>query len=293
MANTWHPQIEKLLNITANLTDVLPFQPASRVSYQVGPRESLTQILNFLAVVRNGDHRFMPLLLSKVHEVLPRLINPVLLNAPETAVPMPCVDLFDGFGNAGIAQPPCLPMENYDSKFAVPRIEEFKTEPSPSGSAGGSAPSSADLNSPYVSSPPMLTPGMEYPHGLQTDFAPMSDMVMSNLGHGPGSALNTQEGMNHKMSCMMGLKHAGISQAANMMNGQNMDHSQAMLNMGTPLPANGMAVRQQPQRSNSFAMPPPPIRTVGDFQALQRANSDMSTKGSMGLELDFNTLPMR
>src|SRR3569833_1257902 len=110
MANTWHPQIEKLLNITANLTDVLPFQPASRDSYQVGPRESLTQILHFLADVRNGDHSFMPLLLSKGHEVLPLRIIPVLLIAPETSVPMPCVDLFDGCGNAGIAQPPSLPM---------------------------------------------------------------------------------------------------------------------------------------------------------------------------------------
>ncbi len=54
--------VEKLLAITAGLTDVLPLQPASRVSYIHGPRESLGQILNFLAVVRNGEHRFMPLL---------------------------------------------------------------------------------------------------------------------------------------------------------------------------------------------------------------------------------------
>jgi hypothetical protein len=55
-----------------------------------------------------------------------------------------------------------------------------------------------------------------------------------------------------------------------------------------------------PQRSSSFAMGLPQIRTVGDFHALQRANTDMNhplsamatAMSPLGTEhLDFNTLP--
>ncbi len=268
---------------------MLPLQPASRVSYIHGPRESLGQILSFLAVVRNGEHSFMPLLLSKVNEVLPQLVNPILLNAPENSA---CnVDIFDGFGSAGIAQPPCIPMEEYGSKFAVPRHDEYKSESSPSGSA----PSSSDLSSPYVSSPPLLTPVGEYPHGLQSEFTSMSDMVISPMG----STLSTSGGMSgQRVPGLQAVNHS-LGQAPNInINGQGMDHQQnlnGVLSQGlniTGIPTNGMMVRQQAvQRSNTFIMPPPPpLRTVGDFQALQRANSDMSAMGSLGLEMDFNTL---
>src|SRR6188768_362240 len=118
--------MEKLLAITSDLTDVLPLQPASRVPFVDGPREYLNQVLDILAIVRNGEHRFIPLLLCKVHDVLPRLATPMLLNAPENSCG---IDIFDGFGNAGIAQPPCLPLEECDNKFSVPEFKsEFKTE---------------------------------------------------------------------------------------------------------------------------------------------------------------------
>ena len=106
-------QVEKLLLVTSDLTDVLPLQPASRVPYIDGPREYLNQVLDILAIVRNGEHRFIPLLLTKVHDVLPRLANPMLQNAPESACN---IDIFDGFGNAGMAQPPCLPIDECDTK---------------------------------------------------------------------------------------------------------------------------------------------------------------------------------
>ena len=299
-------QIEKLLNLTSDLTDVLPLQPASRVPYIDGPREYLNQLLDLVAIIRNGEHRFVPLLLSKVHDVLPRLANPMLQNAPESACN---IDIFDGFGNAGMAQPPCLPLEECDTKYPGHRMDEFKSEPSPSG---GSAHSTNDLSSPYVSSPPLLTPGIDYAHGLPPEFSSMSDMVMSPMGnHAPGSALHNpgvlkgQHGQHQQramMSGLQGLNH-GLIQTPNMAMGQNLDASQvmnsllgqglnsAMSSMGT----NGMTVRQQPQRASSFAMPPPQVRTIGDFHALQRANSDLNSIGSLGMgglgqEMDFNTL---
>jgi len=208
-------------------------------------------------------------------------------------------------------------MDDCDNKFSVPRMDDFKSESSPSGT---SAQSVNDLSSPYVSSPPLLTPGIEYSHhGMPAEFSSMSDMVLSPIGgHPPQSALHTpsvlkgqhsqhqQHPQHTQQALMSGLQsmNHGLIQAPNHpMGGQHLDPSQvmntllsqglnsAMSSMGT----NGMTVRQQPQRSNSFAMPPPPVRTVGDFNALQRANSDLSSIGSLGInglgqEMDFNTL---
>jgi len=60
---------------------------------------------------------------------------------------------------------------------------------------------------------------------------------------------------------------------------------------------NNMMGRQAPpQRANSFNMTATPqIRTIGDFHALQRANSDMNVISPLGInnmggEMDFNTL---
>lgn len=64
--------------------------------------------------------------------------------------------------------------------------------------------------------------------------------------------------------------------------------------MGQPGGSNGLIARPQPpQRANSYAIGGPQIRTVADFHALQRVNSDMTTMGTLGMarDLDFNTLP--
>jgi len=94
------------------------------------------------------------------------------------------------------------------------------------------------------------------------------------------------------MPAMQALQlNQGLQGTSAVLNGQNLNQAQAQMLMA----ANGMMMRPQPQRSNSFALQARQIRTVGDFQALQRANSDMSTinqlaMGSMGTEIDFNTL---
>ncbi|KAH8879578.1 hypothetical protein GQ53DRAFT_29771 [Thozetella sp. PMI_491] len=301
--------LEKLFSIAGTLSEYLSVQPASRDPFSAGPREHLHQLLNVITLLRGGDHRFLPLLLSKIHDILPKLANPILQTAPRTACN---IDIFDGFGNAGMGQPSVFPTEEYDNKFAVPRIEEMNTDAS---SSSGSAQNN-DMNSPFVSSPAIMSPSLEIPRTMSNDFNSMSEMVMSPIGHGPGQSLNTPGGMNNQgghqqmqmqnMNPQMQNLNAGISQPPSVsLNTQNlpqgmMNQMQSRMANGLPSPMGqnmnvNLMQRPQPQRANSFAMTRP-LHTVGDFQALQRANTDMNAMGSlqmnsMGIEMDFNTLP--
>ncbi|KAK3685383.1 fungal-specific transcription factor domain-containing protein [Podospora appendiculata] len=337
--------VEKLLSVTCALTEVLEMQPASRNPFTVGPREHLHQILNLLTILRGGDLRFLPLLLSKVHDALPRLADPMLKNAPENSS---CnIDIFDGFGNAGMAQPCGYPSEEYDNKYTIARIDDMNTD---SGSSNGGPSSNNDMSSPFASSPSVVSPGIEIPNGLPPDFNAMPDMVLSPMSHGPPPSMspggmNSQQGqhMHHSQqpqhsqhpqhpqhaqhpqhsqhhqhpqhtplspfpsltSQMQGLNPGNLSPQPNIGLTSQMHLSQGLgtgmshgLNngLGQGINNNNMMVRPQPQRTNSFALGAAQIRTVGDFQALQRSNTDMDTMGSLGLnsigtELDFNTLP--
>jgi hypothetical protein len=279
----------------------------------MGPQQHLHQILNVLTVIRSGDLRFLPLLLSKVNHVLPKLTNPMLQNAPENAV---CnMDIFDGFGNAGMAQPPVFPTEEYDNKYAISRVDDLD-----SSSPNGGPQSSNELSSPFDSTPSIMSPGVDLPHGLQTDFTTMADIAMSPLSHAPPQSIPTSGAMGSQQS--QHAQHsprAPVPGLASQMHGMNgnlnppptigmpsqMHLGQAMsgvigngmsVGLGQPLNSNNIISRPpQPQRTSSFAVGPP-IRTIGDFHALQRANSDIGSMNSMGMtsmgtELDFNTLP--
>lgn len=61
--------------------------------------------MQILGMLRHSHWHYLPLLLTKVIEVLPRLTNPILPTPPENCQ-MANIDIFDGFGNAGMAQPP-------------------------------------------------------------------------------------------------------------------------------------------------------------------------------------------
>jgi len=302
--------IEKLFTVTFSLTEVLAMQPTSRTPFTIGPREHLHQILNVLTALRYGDHRFLPLLLSKVQDAIPRLANPMLQNAPEPTVACD-IDIFDGFGSSGMSQAPVFNADEYN-KYSVSRMDDVSQD---SGSPTG-GPSSHEMNSPFASSPPIMSPGVDMPHNMQSDFTSMPEMVMSPMSHAPPNSLNAPGGINGQQSQH---SQAPISpfpglnpqmQSLNMNNlnpppnislqsqvHHNPGHSSGMgNNLGQPIGNNGLLSRPQPRRANSFAMGGPQLRTVGDFQALQRVNSDMSTMSSLGLntmgrELDFNTLP--
>lgn len=273
--------IEKLIEIVYSMNDYLAVQPASRDPFAVGPRQHLSQLLSIVAVARNGDYRFLPLLMSKVTEVLPRLANPMLQNAPETAN-MANLDIFDGFGNAGMAQPPTqlqMPMEDYDRKFSVEEYDKQynldmsnATPDSSSNSNGGPASQGADMNGSFAGSPAIVSPRMEYPNMNGFACTPMQEMVMSPLGNHQGNPLGSSQPQHQQ-------------QQQHMSNGMTSPHVVGnMYNMRQPL-----------QRQTSFQLQgPPQMRTVGDFQGLQRAGSDAPNMGGvaqqMGNEMDFSGL---
>jgi hypothetical protein len=138
--------IEKLVEVACSMADFLPSQPRSRDPFTAGPREHLAQMMNMVALLRQGDYRFLPLLMHKMNEVLPRLANPMLQNAPENCN-MATIDIFDGFGNAGMAQPPPqmqMAMDaEYDRKFSVSEYEAKFSVSDMSGGSNDSAPSTA------------------------------------------------------------------------------------------------------------------------------------------------------
>ncbi|WQF89839.1 hypothetical protein CDEST_14853 [Colletotrichum destructivum] len=332
--------IEKLFEISCNMTDFLAVQPAARDPFTVGPREQLNQTLNIVAVLRHGDHRFLPLLLSKVAEIMPRLTNPMLQNAPENSN-LGNIDIFDGFGNAGMAQPPPqmqmqmdteyerkFPSADYEKKYNMSDVNSSSSETNTVAASSTGAPSvppvtAADINSPFASSPAIMSPPMEYPHNGMNDYGctPMPDMVMSPMGQNASamtgsSTINTQhqrqQQSHHLMQnqCMtpqqqmqpgMSQHHPHNIQQGNI-NSPSIQGQQQGLGSGSiptshPMGPGGNNLmnsipRQQPQRaSSSFAIQQQPIpRTVGDFHALQRANSDIPGLSGIATEMDFNTL---
>jgi len=313
---------EHLLNVTCALTEILAMQPAPRTPFIPSPHDQLRKILNVVHVIRNGEHRFLPLLLNKVHAELPKLASPMLQNAPESAACPATIDIFDGFGTAGMAQPPCGFSSEFDNKFGVPRLNDM-TPNSQSGSnsnSPNSAPSgNNDMNSPFTTSSPggIMSPGIDLPHGLQTDFTSMPEMVMSPMSHAPPpSSLPTSGAMadqqsqqpqhtpispfsnsNHQIHNIAG---SNVNPPTNMGLASQMHMGQGMnsgINTGLAqtVSSTSLLARVQPQqhRTHSFAMGMSQLRAVGGFQALQRANTDVMnplTLNTMGTTIDFNAL---
>ncbi|ORY71004.1 uncharacterized protein BCR38DRAFT_329554 [Pseudomassariella vexata] len=332
------PLVGKLMDVTCTLTDVLAMQPSSGDPFSVGPQQHLQSLLQILSSLRGNEHHFLPLLLNKVHDILPRLANPMLQRVPDNICN---IDIFDGFGNAGMAQPPVLAdfkpeafkQEPY-AQTPAPRMDEMATD---SGSSNG-APTAADMNSPFpgmVSSPGVMSPGgIEYSHAAEYNSIP--DMVLNGMGQGqpgsmnhqqpqqpqapphpphhsyqsPGIPSNTnmhgqlqggmhQQQIGHILNQPQSVGSLNQPQAMTGVNHQqNNGHSPPYAHMNQGL-MNNILHRPPPQRTNSFAMhqqqQPPITRTVGDFHALQRANSEsvaMNGLGmsSIGAEIDFSVL---
>ncbi|KPM37831.1 hypothetical protein AK830_g8733 [Neonectria ditissima] len=285
--------IEKLIETCYAMTELLAIQPASRDPFAVGPREHLNQLLSIVAITRNGDYRFLPLLLTKVTEVLPRLANPMLQNAPENSN-MANIDIFDGFGNAGMAQPPPqmqmstepeygqkFPVEEYDKKYPMDMSGGTPESVSNSNASNGTPPvtqQTAEMNGSFVSSPSVMSPGIEYSQNMN-GFActPMPDIVMSPIGNGPPS--NPMNGIqNQHIPPQTSQESMCQPQLPNL---PAMPPSQSI---------NGMYNIRQAQRQGNFQLQgPPSMRTVGDFQGLQRAGSD-NGMGAIPSEIDFGAI---
>jgi hypothetical protein len=138
--------------------------------------------MTLLSVLRNGDTRFLPLLLAKVSDVLPTLANPMLQSVPDTPTTIcaPEIDIFEGY-------PPVMVPSNYmpnsspsdynmsqpalklESQYENKRIEEIASPIHGPESGEGS---------PFTS-PPIITQGMEFP-GMG-EYAPFPDLASNNF----------------------------------------------------------------------------------------------------------------
>lgn len=281
--------IEKLLDVTYSLVEYLQMQPASRDPFTVGPREHLEQILSIIAMSRNGDHRFLGLLLAKVSDLIPRLTTPMLQNAPENP-DLANIDIFDGFGTAGIAQPPQqmqLPLDgDYERKFSI--VEDYNGTPESSNSGSQGMPQGSDMTSSFVGSPTntIMSPAMEYPPNMGGyACTPMSEMVINPMGNQPSAMVHGQHQIHHQHNPQQQHQqqlnrgyHMGMPQ------GNRMSSHPSISSMAPP--------RQIPQRQGSFQLThPPQMRTVGDFQGLQgRGTETVVGMGSMNNEIDFGAL---
>jgi hypothetical protein len=157
--------------VACSLTDVLALLPTPSDPFVLGPRDHLTQFLTLLSTLRNGDSRFLPLLLSKVHDVLPRLASPMLQTVPEpsqTCGMNQSIDIFDGFGNAGMGVPSSLPV-HFDTK----RIEEL----------GSSSDNPRERDNAPFTSPPIMQSSMEYPGLADYNGFPDLNAGLNNHGH--------------------------------------------------------------------------------------------------------------
>jgi len=127
------------------------------------------------------------------------------------------------------------------------------------------------MNPAFVGSPAVMSPGIEYSHNMN-GFActPLPDMAMSPLGNqgqsNPMNQLQSQHQPHMPPDSLIG----GMPQNMNVMYG----------------------IRQPPpQRQSSYQLQgQQSMGTVGDYQGLQRSNTEASRPmGIMG-EMDFNSL---
>lgn len=72
------PQVEKLFDIACTLIDVMSCVPMSPTTFDSGPREYLNRFVSLISSLRGGQSRYLPLLQTKMSEVLPSFQLPIL-----------------------------------------------------------------------------------------------------------------------------------------------------------------------------------------------------------------------
>lgn len=295
------------MEMTLSMTEFLSMQAPSRDPFSVGPREHLNQMISMVAMSRNGDHRFLPLLMNKVNEVLPRIANPMLQNAPENSN-MGNVDIFDGFGNAGMGQPPSTQMHlDFDRKFPVEDYDKkYNLE------LNGGTPESAS-NSNHSGSPTSLhhhgsdlsyggSPGMEYSHNMNGfGCQPMPDMVMHQMGNPTQtSQMNAPQSQHqHQHSHHLSPQHLSPSHDGSVSHHGHGISPQSIRSQGigaTPLSgSHPMSFRPVGQSQEGFRMQAPPqLQPLGDFNTLPRTSADgnnpLMGMAAIGGDLDFGSI---
>jgi hypothetical protein len=268
-------QIEKLFDVACSLTDVLSLLPPNPDPFQLGPQDYLHDFMTLLSVLRNGDNRFLPLLLAKVNDVLPRLVNPMLQTVPDTPATMCAdVDIFDGFGSNGIGVPSNFPGYNGNGTsggdFKIEPDTDFNRNTVPGLSAfdkrieelGSPSTCEETVNSPFTS-PPIIQSPMEFP-GLG-DYGGFPDL---------SSPMPTPASMHNSM----GNYGEGVGGGGQVNFKREFDPSTSLSIVSSNSRTGMEGVRRPPLRqgsSGSFGMQIP--RSVPEqFHQLHRANSGES-----------------
>ncbi|EWG47441.1 hypothetical protein FVEG_07545 [Fusarium verticillioides 7600] len=250
----------KLFEICLNLTAYLGSMAPDRHPMTLGPHQWLESLLVSLHPARNGEFAFTPLLLAKVNEILPRLADPLLRNAPtNSSLPM-SVDIFDGFGNAGMANMP--QMNDYNQGMVV---DENESKYDLSGSSPDTIPNSnysngtppgtqpgGDIASAFVGSPAnVMSPGIDYNVGnVGMGGFDMSEMGMSSF---TASQPNPLSNIQHQQRLGSQPPLQGI---------QNQNVNASSIN---PTIEQIYGI-QQPQRQNSYQMQnQPPLSQMGSM----------------------------
>jgi hypothetical protein len=237
--------------------------------------------MTLLSVLRNGDNRFLPLLLAKVNDVLPRLVNPMLQTVPDTPVMCSDVDIFDGFGSGGIGVPSNFPGYNGNGTSGG----DFKIEPDndfnhntvngiPSfdkriEELGSPSTGEETVNSPFAS-PPMIGSPMEFP-GIG-DYGGFPDL---------GSPMPTPSMSNPNMSNpQMGGYGEGVGGGGQNQNQitfkQEFNPANGLLGSNTRQGNPMEGVRRPPLRqssSSSFGLMPRSVPDTFGVMGLQRPNT--------------------
>lgn len=257
----------------------------------MGPRDYLHDFMTLLSVLRNGDNRFLPLLLAKVNDVLPRLVTPMLQSVPDSPPDM-CgdVDIFDGFGNAGIGVASNFPGYNGNGTSGA---SEFKMEPEQDFSRTNIVTMPAydhkrieDISSPTTNgdgsdstpfaSPSVMQSPMEYP-GLG-GYGGFSNINSPNIG----ATMNSNNHLGNFGEGVGGGRHVDYRREFDL----------STLN-GRRANVDGM-VRRPPLRQgsgSSFGMPMP--RSVPEqYGGLQRTHSGMEGV-NMGMGQPGGVMPYR
>ena len=211
--------------------------------------------MTLLSFLRNGDHRFLPLLLSKVHDVLPTLTNPMLQTVPDTAPPMCEVDIFEGFG-------------------------PIMANPITSNYMSNSMSSNSSQMTPAVEFK-METPGLHYDKRIEELSSPTED------NSSPFASPMEYSGIPHYEYHGGPNGHNLPSSNMSFVEGQptfkrEFDGGNHLINIP---PSNMNVVRRPPIRQNSsnYSMPPQIPRS---HEYLHRANS-----GEMGMGMEQNHQP--
>lgn len=152
--------------------------------------------MKLLSILRNGDNRFLPLLLAKVGDVLPTLANPMLQTVPDTPASM-CqeIDIFDGYGSMGGMG---VPSNNYlsTSSGSIPH-QEFKMESPLSYDKrleNISSPNHPEGDNSPFRSPPIVQPAMDFPS--MGEYGGYQDLHGPHMAHHlPSSMGNFVEGV--------------------------------------------------------------------------------------------------